>query len=342
MKGTGRFKDINKISAIVGIIVLVFLVVGLLTTIIVVSIHTNAYLEYQEGRIKDIKIESGATASCPTSALKKATNLADAVKIDVEIKDISVPNRDAEGKCIKIDLANASSKDDCPDTWTSRETVVTFSELRKDLELELTNNYNDETLNIKSDGKSLEIEKDDNSSNREYKVTKNSYSFLNGNPQTIVRYTLNVYYTNGGCDRVLARTVKFETPKFNYLSTLPLCEGKEKAERCQEYIYSDNPVSGDYNLSKVLKDIDEIDAKKIEEEEYNNNKIRLILVSVGVIILLIVSIVVAVIGTLKVRKGGALHENEIDENYDEDSSKTFDEYQKSIEEGKEDKETDKK
>lgn len=130
MKNTGRFKDINKISAIAGIIALVVLVIGLIVSIVVVSIHTNAYITYSENRVKDLKVEKGISASCPNDLIKKASNAGDALTVNVEVKNIKKNNLDADGKCIYQDFG-AKDEYDCDSVLEQEEEIVTISKIKK-------------------------------------------------------------------------------------------------------------------------------------------------------------------------------------------------------------------
>lgn len=328
MKNSGKIKDVNRLSAIIGIVILVVLVVGLLTTIVIVTLHTNAYLQYEESRIQDMKVESGASPSCPAKTLRKASKTSDAIDVKVAPEEVEIPNIDENGNCIVIDAA-ADNEKDCPAVLKETDVVVKFSNIKKDYELEISNNFNSDVLKLTSDGKQLNIVKPDDMDDKEYKVTADSYSFIDGNPQAIVQYTMNIYYTGGGCERALVRIIHFETPKFNFLSRLAACIDKQDAPNCKPFIYSDSPLATDYKLSEALSEIEDTDPSTLVQKKYNNSKVSLVIVSIMVIVLLIVSIGVAVIGIIKVRKGGALHENEIDEDYDEDTSAAYDEYEKS-------------
>ena len=145
-----------------------------------------------------------------------------------------------------------------------------------------------------------------------------------------------VYYNEGDCQRVLVRKITFETPQYNFLSRLMACQGKEDLVNCQKFIYSGSPLAKDeFNLNGVLSDIENTKTSRVDLE---NMKTALIIACIIVIIILIVAIVVTIIGVRKVRKGGALHENEIDEERDEDKSSAYEEYEKDNDEASDDEE----
>ncbi len=330
MRNNARFRDINKISAIAGIVALVVLVIGLIVSIVIVSIHTNAYITYSENRVKDLKIEKGISVNCPNELIRKASNAGDALTVKVEVKNIKKKNTDAEGKCIYQDFG-AKDEYDCEKEMEREEEIVTISKIKKDFEVIVTNDYDESVLHVTSDGKSLTVYREGETEDEDYEIKKDSYSFISGNQHVVETYTLTLQYSKGSCQDALIREMKFETPMYNMLAVTQICEGKEDYDKCKKYVYSDNPVSKEsYSLKEAIRDIEKVDIEKYREEQTKESKTALIIVSIIVIILLVISISVAVIGVIKVRKGGALHENEIDENYDEDSSETFDEFERSI------------
>ena len=328
MNNNDQGRDVNKISAVAGLAILVVLVVGLLVAVVVVSLHTDAYLSYEEGRIRDAEIKQNVPNTCSDGIVKKANNAAQLIKTSVEIKDLEINNINDKGECIKLD-AEATSKTDCPKTLKNTEILVTLSGIKKNVKLVITNDNDDSTLTIKSNGDKLEVEREGESKDLEYKVTKDSYSFIAKNQHKIVTYTLTAYYSEGDCSDLLSREIKFESPKFNQLSYEPVCVGKENYPNCKPYIYGDNPLSqSEFNLSEIVKEIDKADSRRYGKDSLKNTKTALIVVSIIVIVLLIISIGVAVIGVKKVGKGGALHENEIDHNYDEDTSEAYEEFER--------------
>ena len=180
-----------------------------------------------------------------------------------------------------------------------------------------------------NNGSNLEVETDGETKNEAYKTTKDSYSFLSRNQHRVITYTVAVYYNEGECKELLSREIKFESPKFNQLAYQSVCTGKENYPDCKPFIYGDNPMTKDeFDLSEVVKSIEKADSRKYNKNSLNNTKLALIIVSVIVIVLLVISIAVTIIGVGKVRKGGVLHENEIDQEYDEDKSEAYEEFER--------------
>ncbi len=328
MNNNDRGIDVNKTSAIAGLAILVVLVLGLLVTIIVVNLHTDAYLAYEEGRIRDAEIQKKIPDSCSDSLVKKADNSAQALKTEVEIKEVELSNIDDEGECIKLD-ATASNSKDCPKTLKSTEIIVNLSNIKKNITAVITNDYDNSVIKLVSNGDKLEVERSGETKNEEYKVTKDSYSFLSRNQHKVITYTVAVYYNDGDCKDLLSREIKFESPKYNQLAFQSVCTGKENYPDCKPFIYGDNPMTkNEFDLSDVIKNIEKADSRKYSKNSLNNTKVALIIVSVIVIVLLVISIGVTVVGVKKVRKGGALHENEIDQEYDEDKSEAYEEFER--------------
>ena len=322
MKNNGGNKDVNRTSAIAGLVVLAFLVVILVGLTIKVSIHTNKYLKYEEAKIVEKEVKLDSSEICELDVLKKAKSQADELTVNVDVKNLEFNNRDENGNCIQKEFGAP----DCEDKITKNAALVQINNIKKDFELEISNDYDESIISIISDGEALNVERRGNTNDREYQKGKDNYSFASGNQQRIVNYTLYVYYNKGDCQRILVRKVTFETPQYNFLSRLTACEGKEELVNCQKFIYSGSPLSKDeFNLSDVLLDIEKTKASRVDLEHM---KTALIIACVIVIIVLIISIIITVIGVRKVRKGGALHENEIDEDYDEDKSSAYEEYKK--------------
>ena len=325
VKNGGRFRDINKTSAIAGIVLLVVLLIGLLAAIIVVSIHTNAYIEYEEMHIKEIKVDEGISSSCPNAIIKKAHDAASVMKISVDQKEVEFSNIDGKGDYIILDFDDEGNY---YKTYTSTENVVTFSNIKENMDIEITNDYDKGIIYISSDSsRNITGHIDGDTKDFEYEVKEGTYSFVAVNQHKNINYSVFVYYTEGDCRKFLARKVSVETPRHNILHDMPVCEGKENLPDCKEFVGSEHSLSQDnYDLSKILENIDKTDARKYKERSLANNKLALIIVSLIVIVLLVVAIVVVVIGVKKVRRGGVLHENEIDYETDEDKSETFEEY----------------
>ena len=326
MKNNGGFKDVNKTSAIAGLGVLVILIIVLIAVTIVVGIHTNKYLDYEQGKIVENDIKLTGSEACDLGTLKKAQKSAASLAVSVEVKDLKLNNIDAEGNCIRKEFG----MDECEKTRDYTAALVTIKNIKKEYELEITNDFDSSILTINSNGEKIIAGRTDESNDVEYEVTNDSYSFVAYNQHRIINYTMYVFYTERDCSRVLVRKITFETPQYNFLSRTTACEGKEDLPNCKKYLYSDNPLTkSEFDLSGILLDIEK---NKSSEKRLENIKSALVVACVIAIILLVISIVVTVVGVKKVRKGGVLHENEIDEDYDEDKSDAYEEYEQSKEE----------
>ena len=326
VKNGGRFRDINKTSAIAGIVLLVILVIGLLSAIIVVSLHTNAYIDYEEMHIKDLKVDEGISSSCSNAIIKKANDAAKLVKIELNKEMVELPNVNSEGKPLYYEY---DENEKLIETYTAERIVAKINEIKGNFDIEITNDYDSSVLHITSIDGDITAQRTGESNDVEYKIEKNSYSFALCNQQRIINYMVYIYYSEGECSKLLTRKISFESPQFNPLHASAYCEGKENLPNCQKFIYSDHELSkNDYDLDSIIKDIEKTDARKYKERSLANNKVALVIVSLIVIVLLVVAIVVVIIGVKKVRRGGVLHENEIDNETDEDKSEAFEEYAK--------------
>jgi hypothetical protein len=307
-------------------VLLVILVIGLLSAIIVVSLHTNAYIDYEEMHIKDLKVDEGISSSCSNSIIKKANDAAKLVKIDLKNEVVQLPNVNSKGDPLYLEYDEEGK---LLETYEADRIVAKISEIKSNFDIEITNDYDSSILHISSVDGDITAQRNGESNDVEYKIEKNTYSFVIGNQQRIIDYMVYIYYSEGECNKLLTRKISFETPEFNPLYTTAYCVGKENLPNCQKYINSDHELSKNtYDLESIIKDIEKTDARKYKERSLANNKVALIIVSVIVIILLVVAIVVVVIGVKKVRRGGVLHENEIDNETDEDKSEAFEEYAK--------------
>ena len=150
-KGKGKVmrnnggKDINKTSAIAGLVALVILVVVLVGLTIKVSIHTNKYLKYEEGKIIEKEVKLDASEICELGVLKKAKNLADTLQVTVDVQDLEFNNKDEYGNCIEKEFGAM----DCKKTIKKTAALVQINNIKKEFELEISNDNDASVINLK-------------------------------------------------------------------------------------------------------------------------------------------------------------------------------------------------
>lgn len=304
MKKTKKFIDWQKINLVASFAVLVSLIVALLCMINLINIRTNKNLSDVDKHLQEIDVDPDTNASCSASILKKAA--IDANDIKFEVKERIVPIKEVANEAEDID----------PNEMDASENYgvdVVLSGIKPDYIFLVENDLNDDTINFKSED-----------------AKDGKYSFFTDKvyEEKFVKYKITIQYNGKDCTNETVKKYVVTAPKFNPAAVSLACVGKEKLDECKMFTYSELDNNGNYSYLETIEKVNDTDVEKAEEEkreETKKNKTVAILVTT---IILVIALLMAIIGIRKISKGGALHSDEIDKHYDENTSKTFEEYEK--------------